>query len=391
MDASLRAVVELIHASPARAVVAVSGGASQALGWLLSAPGASSTVLEATVPYSRRSMIDLLGRMPAQFVSRSAAEDIALAAYNKALRLSPPGIPVIGLGCTCALVSKAPKRGDHRCFIAARSQSSLREYALTLQKGTRDRLGEDEVTSRLLLQALADASGVAATVPMELGGAGEGVECVAAEISPQEQVQQLLSGRIPMITLPGEGGAAAAAAAMGDGRRVVLSGSFNPLHDGHLQLMSAACLEAPGSVPCFEIAAVNADKPPVPAEEVLSRAAQFRQRGLMLVVTDQPFFFEKARLLPDSTFVVGYDTAVRLINEKYYGGSRAAMVESLQGIAALGCDFLVAGRLVDGHYHTLDEVKLPPEVASAFRALPESKFRADVSSTELRRQLQSKQ
>lgn len=37
---------------------------SQALGWLLSAPGASNTVLEVVVPYSRTSMAQLLGRVP---------------------------------------------------------------------------------------------------------------------------------------------------------------------------------------------------------------------------------------------------------------------------------------------------------------------------------------
>ncbi|KAL8557499.1 hypothetical protein ACS0TY_004801 [Phlomoides rotata] len=53
MDASTRAMVEAIHANPTQAVLYLSGVASQALGWLLSVPGASNTVLEAIVPYSR--------------------------------------------------------------------------------------------------------------------------------------------------------------------------------------------------------------------------------------------------------------------------------------------------------------------------------------------------
>lgn len=35
----------------------------KALGWLLSVPRASNTVLEATVPYSRASMVQLLGKV----------------------------------------------------------------------------------------------------------------------------------------------------------------------------------------------------------------------------------------------------------------------------------------------------------------------------------------
>lgn len=33
-----------------------------------------------------------------------------------------------------------------------------------------------------------------------------------------------------------------------------------------------------------------------------------------------PLYSAKAELLPGSTFVVGHDTAIRLVNPKYYGG-----------------------------------------------------------------------
>lgn len=89
----------------------------KALAWLLSVPRASSTVLEATIPYSRASMVNLLGKVgafpeiwgslaswcslrsmasdhvqvPAKSVCRETADEIALAAYNRALKLSMPG------------------------------------------------------------------------------------------------------------------------------------------------------------------------------------------------------------------------------------------------------------------------------------------------------------
>ncbi|KAK1298627.1 hypothetical protein QJS10_CPB14g00425 [Acorus calamus] len=62
-DGRVRALVEAIHATPTQAVLYLSGGASQALGWLLSIPGASNTVLETLVPYSRTSMSLLLGKI----------------------------------------------------------------------------------------------------------------------------------------------------------------------------------------------------------------------------------------------------------------------------------------------------------------------------------------
>lgn len=40
-----------------------------------------------------------------------------------------------------------------------------------------------------------------------------------------------------------------------------------------------------------------------------------------MVVTNQPYFYKKAELFPDSTFVVGVDTALRLLNVSYVMGS----------------------------------------------------------------------
>ncbi|GFZ16046.1 nucleotidylyl transferase superfamily protein [Actinidia rufa] len=93
-DGCLRALVEAIHSSPTQAVLYLSGGASQALGLLMSVPGASNTVLEAVVPYSRMSMVQLLGKVPTQFAGRQTSEDMALLAYNRALKLSKPATTI---------------------------------------------------------------------------------------------------------------------------------------------------------------------------------------------------------------------------------------------------------------------------------------------------------
>ena len=55
--------IEAIHSSPTQCVVFIAGGASQVIGWLTSVPGASNTLIEAVVPYSRTSMIQLLGKV----------------------------------------------------------------------------------------------------------------------------------------------------------------------------------------------------------------------------------------------------------------------------------------------------------------------------------------
>ncbi|KAG0592336.1 hypothetical protein KC19_1G243500 [Ceratodon purpureus] len=344
MDTAVRAVIEAIHSSPTHAVLCLSGGAAQALGWLLSVPRASSTVLEATIPYSRASMVQLLGKVPTQTVCRETADEIAMAAYNRALKLSMPGVQVAGVGFTGALASVPPKRGDHRCFVSARTPSGLWQYDLTLSKGYRDRYGEDYLTSCVVVKTLADVCGILDDVPLGLKEGTEELRVAKVVYSEEEQLQQLLSGQICMINLSGGSNTPSWGT-----RRVVLSGSFNPLHDGHVKLLDSACSLREDGLPCYEISAINADKPPLGLSDIKERLKQFRN-GKTLVVTNQPYFYKKAELFPDSTFVVGVDTVIRLLDPKYYGDSKVRMLEVLLGIKQLGCDFLVAGRKVDGSF-----------------------------------------
>ena len=58
-------------------------------------------------------------------------------------------------------------------------------------------------------------------------------------------------------------------------------------------------------------------------------------------------------------FVQGYDTAVRLVNPKYYGGDVGMAVQFTQ-LRMRGCSFLVAGRReACGDFKTLDDIVVP--------------------------------
>jgi hypothetical protein len=95
----------------------------------------------------------------------------------------------------------------------------------------------------------------------------------------------------------------------------------------------------------------------------------------------------KAELFPSSTFVVGYDTAVRLVQERYYGSETAMMLQFAK-LAHQKCDFIVAGRVdkETGRFHTLEDIEIPEVLrrGSLFSALSADEFRLDISSTELR-------
>ncbi len=169
---------------------------------------------------------------------------------------------------------------------------------------------------------------------------------------------------------------------------LVLAGSFNPLHDGHREMLAEAS-QLTGKTGYLEISIQNVDKPLLPRKELDRRAALIASDGMSLIVTRAPRFTEKSSVLPGAIFVIGFDTFVRLLDAKYYPDhvTRAAspVENSLGLIEENGCQFVVAGRIDDQQkFRELTQVSIPPRYRKMFIGLSESQFRSDISSTELR-------
>ena len=373
----------MVHGSPTMAVIATAGGGGQALGWLLGTPGASKTVLEAVVPYNEKAMAEFLGHQPDKYVSETTAIEMAQSAYNKALRLRTSQIPIVGLACTATIATDRPKWGEHRCYVAAWDNTGVTSYGLSLTMGSRDRSGEEDVVSRIILRALADSCGVEEEVPLALLD-GERLE--VQRIAHAGPLRKLIEA----ARIRGSGGGSNSVTVYPDGDMVadepvlagVLPGSFNPLHRGHEKLAQVAS-EMLGDRVVFEMSVVNVDKPPLEESEVLRRLHQFHGKW-RVVLTRAATFREKAGLFRKCPFVIGSDTLVRLVDSSYHGGEDAQVHAALSEIRKSGCRFLVAGRTYMGVFRTLADVTIPEEFAELFEAIPESRFRDDVASTELR-------
>jgi hypothetical protein len=107
-------------------------------------------------------------------------------------------------------------------------------------------------------------------------------------------------------------------------------------------------------------------------------------RGRYTVLLSRaPRFVDKAALYPGCTFVLGYDTAARLLDSRFYAGAHGVQA-ALQTIRTHGCRFIVAGRERQGLFRTLADLTIPPMYEDLFSALPEQIFRSDLSSTAIR-------
>jgi len=165
---------------------------------------------------------------------------------------------------------------------------------------------------------------------------------------------------------------------------ILLPGSFNPVHAGHWRLADAAARRL-GAEVAFELSVANVDKAALTPEEVERRLAQFADRADVWL-TRAPTFVDKARLFPGVVFVVGADTAARVVCGRYYGDERA-LEHAIQAIRDLQCRFLVAPRTdASGCLLTAHAIAMPPVWRPLFEAIDPAEFRVDLSSTQLRTQ-----
>ncbi|MDR2439063.1 MAG: hypothetical protein LBE12_06815 [Planctomycetaceae bacterium] len=200
MDANLETRIKLIqsfHNSPTELVLALSGGGSLVLGDLLTVPGASRTLIEASVPYSEESLNQYIGRIPEQYCCQRTARYMAMTAFHRGIRVLRAGktknpfvdrifparsidvshidntrfyvknvtetieeedlndyINLIGIGCTASLVTNRNKKGEYRFHIATQTLRRTIVFSLQLTKDARTRQDEERLLADTILNAI---------------------------------------------------------------------------------------------------------------------------------------------------------------------------------------------------------------------------------------------
>lgn len=372
-DPSIWTDVEAILDRRVPLAVASTGGGSLLAAWLLNHPGASRAVVEVQIPYHARALEAFLGEGGPYPVEAETARRMALSAYTRARDLSGEDA-AMGLGCTAALATNRVRRGAERAFLSLRTESGYACCAVRFEEGQATREEQEHDLSRTALEQLLAASQDAAVRPSFTTA-----EISLARYPVHDELEALLDGHADHVVFETDG---RISTTIDPPPTLLFPGSFNPLHQGHVEL--AAVAEArTGAAVCLELSVENVDKPSLSYGAVLDRLAGLKGR-FRVVLSRAATFAAKGRLFPCGWMVVGYDTAVRLLDPRYYEGGEAGLDDALRFFSDNGVRFLVAGRAQEGAFRTLADLPVPDAFGDLFEGLDEGDFRSDLSSTELR-------
>ena len=346
-----------LHSSDWAGVCYLTGGGSLLLSQLLSVPGASTTILDAQVPYSYEALAQLLGSKPEQACAETTALNLAMKAFMTAQHLRSTD-QLFGLGITASLSTNRKKRGAIRAFVALQTMSRSQ---VTEVKFTESRTREEQET------LLADVAYSKLCSGLELvNDSYPNFRTQTAEAQPSHC--RLFKHR-PFT--------------LGARTKAYFPGAFNPLHTGHRR-MHALAQELLQCEVQYELSVKNVDKLPLDYFDLNQRLNQFAPDEVVL--TNLPHFFNKAKHLNKNggvSFVVGIDTLARIIKPKYYDTGEH-LDEVINFFITSSTKFLVFGRTIENKFKTINDLSIPEGLRQRCQQVEAMQFQCDVSSSTLR-------
>jgi nicotinic acid mononucleotide adenylyltransferase/nicotinamide mononucleotide (NMN) deamidase PncC len=358
-------LIQKIHESKYRITFVSSGGGTNAISSLLKVPGASNTVLESYIPYSKKSMDLFLNRKPDHYCSLNTSLSMAANAYKKCMQIDPEYKKkyLIGISVTASLATTYTKIGNHKFYISVQTESFTKSIECLLIKGSRSREEEEQLITEYVLSLVAECCGIEKNMPHH-----DEIPVIYT-IKAEKSWKKLLNNDVNFISSDRST------------PELIFPGSFNPLHDGHLRMRELAEKKT-GMRATFEICARNADKPPLTFHEIKRTLDQFTDNDSW-VMTSAGRFSEKAEMFPNSVFIIGADTLMRVFDEKFYSNKKD-MLDHIDRFNDHNINFLVFGRKVNKKFISLRDIVIPENIKSRCTGFEEGSFRDDISSTELR-------
>lgn len=360
----MKELVQKIHQSPYKAVLAITGGGSGAINQLLKHGNGSNTLLEATVPYNQKAFDFFVNGKPDKYCSEEASRNLAFASYKKALKLADNNENLLGIGVTCSLIKENERKDrNHLAYISVQTAEFIRTYSFQFHQLTRKE--QEKSISNRIIEVLGDIC----------YSSHECDSWISEHVNGKEYYNLLFGDQKIWTYYKSENYS----------NKVVFPGSFNPVHKMHLDMAERVFKEY--NIPVdFEICVNNIDKIPLNYNSLFKRLNSLKEINQSFIgdfhFTSAPTFAEKAELFPKATFIIGWDTLKRIGDYKYYSGTDG-LNKALNRIIELGTKFIVFHRIINGEEeNSLDGI--PSKLLNICKIIPEYLSNAHLSSKEIR-------
>lgn len=321
---------KLIKTDRAVRLHAICTGAGAGIqSYIWATPGCSTYFSGASFPYGEAEIVETLGFVPERFCSLETAVDLAMIAYMRAFDPKSNKSP-IGLGLTASVASLKEHKGEHRVHAAVITRSRVLAASIILDKGVgevarmADGIEADRLGIGLILFALGEVSSASLMLRQQVNPANFGFNALQQLF--KRPFFTATGNRLPTPNSQSED-------------LLFFPGSFHPPHAGHFDVATKVTRET-GYIPIFSTTQNPPHKSSLSLQEMLERAKMLKGHDCLFTEGDS-LYLEKARKFPGSSFVIGADALIRMLDPKW-GPDIEPMLREFEH---LGTRFYVRGRL----------------------------------------------
>lgn len=386
-------LIDDLKSSNASLYICCTGGGSGIQDILWREPGTSSYLVGASFPYSMSEFDSFIGfKLGDKYCSQKAAVELAMAAYIKAREyciLNPGKDNPIGMGLSCATSTNRERRGSNSVFVVTCNKYGFFTAVIGFPSGVGEyaRQTDGDFINQVGLAAIATTIGKEYAIKYsynteQLSGNFENklfthISLQMKEIPPVLAREQFFEH--PYFDCNGTKDKILAGANL-----LFMPGSFNPIHDGHRDIAWKTG-NLTGQQCVYMVTVDSVHKKPLLVPEMLDRVAISRlerygiyQQGDILFTQNDPLFIDKAKNYPGCGFIIGYDTAARMLDPKW----GPEIIPMLHEFRKYKTKFYVCGRIIDGELKTIKDLNYPSYFNELFIEVPNTG--TDHSSTKIR-------